>query len=390
MNALTALVANDLKQRLRDKSVLIFGLLVPLALMTVLNLAFGGLGDDGPALKPVTLIAGVDDQGPLGDVVLESLVSSPALEVSVQRVAPGDVARTTLDGGSSLGIVIPRDFTESLTTGSAATLQLTRGSSPSLETDVLISVVKEIVKELHAASLTGAAGRIAGLSPAAASDIARSTAAALPLMALKEATAPTEQLPLRASLVAGQTGLFLLFTVGFGVVGLLVEKEQGTFARIRSVAVPPWTITASKAVVGFLLGVAASTVLLTSGMVFFGVAFGSPVVVGLLVISAAAAATSLTFIVVRLVRSAEQANVAQSIIAMVLGIAGGAFFPLQSTGFLATVLELNPVGAFIRGLGISAGGGGIGDVLGPLGVMWIFAAACTLLSRFIPDRSAAQ
>ena len=31
--------------------------------------------------------------------------------------------------------------------------------------------------------------------------------------------------------------------------------------------------------------------------------------------------------VARLVRTAEQANVAQSILAMVLGIAGGAFFP---------------------------------------------------------------
>jgi len=41
------------------------------------------------------------------------------------------------------------------------------------------------------------------------------------------------------------------------------------------------------------------------------------------------------FIVARLVRTAEQANVAQSILVTALGIAGGAFFPVQAPGFVA-------------------------------------------------------
>ena len=102
----------------------------------------------------------------------------------------------------------------------------------------------------------------------------------------------------------------------------------------------------------------------------------------------ATAATSITFVVARLVRTAEQANVAQSILAMVLGIAGGAFFPVQGTGFAATLLDLNPIGAFIRGLGISAGGGTFGDVTGPVAVMLAFAAAGLVISRFLPDRGA--
>jgi ABC-2 type transport system permease protein len=74
---------------------------------------------------------------------------------------------------------------------------------------------------------------------------------------------------------------------------------------------------------------------------------------------------------------------------MVLGIAGGAFFPIQSSDFMAAILDLNPVGAFIRGLGISAGGGGIAEIGAPLAVMWGFAVVCTLASRFLPDRGAA-
>lgn len=109
--------------------------------------------------------------------------------------------------------------------------------------------------------------------------------------------------------------------------------------------------------------------------------------VALLVLAVAAAATSLTFVVARLVRTAEQANIAQSILAMVLGIAGGAFFPLDATGWLATLMDLNPIAAFIRGLGITAAGGGVTDLAAPLAIMLGFAAAATLASRLLPDRS---
>ena len=205
-------------------------------------------------------------------------------------------------------------------------------------------------------------------------------------MTLSEGQASAEQLSLKGTLVAGQTGLFLLFTVGFGVLGLLAEREEGTLARLQSTPVAAGTIISAKALVGFILGVAATTVLLTAGSVLFGVSFGSPAVVGLLVLAVAAAATSLTFIVARLVRSAEQANIAQSIVAMLLGIAGGAFFPVEASGFLATLMDLNPIAAFIRGLGITAGGGGVPDIATPLAIMLGFAAVATLASRLLPDR----
>jgi ABC-2 type transport system permease protein len=188
--------------------------------------------------------------------------------------------------------------------------------------------------------------------------------------------------------VAGQTGLFLLFTVGFGVLGLLAEREEGTLARLQASPVARGTIITAKALVGFILGVTATTILLTAGSMLFGVSFGSPAVVALLVLAVAASATSLTFVVARLVRSAEQANIAQSILGMVLGIAGGAFFPIEASGFLATLMDLNPIAAFIRGLGITSGGGGVADVAVPLAVMLGFAAAATLASRLLPDRGA--
>lgn len=386
MRALWTMVGNDLRQRLRDKSVFIFSLLVPLALMGVLSLAFGRLGTESVTLQPVTVIAAVSEDDQLGNVLIDTLESIDVMEVTVRRVAPADVSQETSGSGAALGIVVPSGFSSSLASGEATSLHLVEGNPSPLETSVLIAVVRGIVDQFTAASVTAAAAQLGGLSAAEAADIARSATSGPPMLAVTEGVAPSGQLSLRASLVAGQTGLFLLFTVGFGVLGLLAEKEQGTLARITSSAVPRWTIVGAKALVGFLLGVAASIVLLTSGTLLFGVNFGAPAVVGLLVLGVAAAATSLTFIIARVVRTAEQANIAQSIVAMVLGIAGGAFFPIQASGFMAVIMDLNPIGAFIRGLGITAGGGGIADVAVPLAIMVGFAVVCTLVSRFLPDR----
>jgi ABC-2 type transport system permease protein len=386
MRTIWAMVVNDLRQRVRDKSVFIYSLLVPLSLMGVLNLAFGGLGNETVDLKPATVIASTEDAGPLGGALLDAVESLPIMDVSVRRVPGADVRQETQTSGAALGLVIPAEFTAAVTSGRAITVQVVEGDQGGLEKDVLISVVDGLLDQFGAGALTAAAGELAGLPRDSLAGLGQQTAAGPPALTMSEGQASAEQLSLRGTLVAGQTGLFLLFTVGFGVLGLLAEREQGTLARLKSTPVPAWSIITAKALVGFILGVAATTVLLVVGTLLFGVSFGSPLVIGLLVVSVAAAATSMTFIVARLVRSAEQANIVQSIVAMVLGIAGGAFFPIEASGVIATIMDFNPVGAFIRGLGISAGGGGPAEVAVPLAVMVGFAAVCTLASRFIPDR----
>lgn len=388
MRGLWAMVGNDLRQRIRDKSVFIFSLIVPLSLMGVLSLAFGGFGSESVDLKPATVVASVEDSGQLGPALLDAVDSLEIMDVTVRRVEADDVSRETRDSGADLGIIVPEGFSAAVTSGQATSVQLVEGNGTGLETNVLISVVQGLMDQFAAGAIAAAAGEITGVSHESLPGIAQQAAAGAPMLTLAEGQASGEQLSLRGTLVAGQTGLFLLFTVGFGVLGLLAEREQGTLARLKSTPVAAGTIISAKAVVGFILGVVATTVLLTVGSLLFGVSFGSPFVVALLILSVATAATSMTFVVARLVRTAEQANVAQSILAMVLGIAGGAFFPIEASGFMATLMDLNPVGAFIRGLGISAGGGGVADVAVPLTVMLGFAAVCTLLSRMVPDRGA--
>src|SRR5699024_3281615 len=158
--------------------------------------------------------------------------------------------------------------------------------------------------QMTAGTVAAEAGAGLGLDPA---EIAQQVGQAGPGVTAVEGTTATEQLDPGAMMVAGQAGPFLLFTVGFGVLALINEPEQGTLARLQSMPMRPGLIVTAKAVSSYVLGVLATLVLLAAGSLLFDVDFGSPLVVGVLVLGVVAAATSLTFIVVRLAGTAEQA-----------------------------------------------------------------------------------
>lgn len=392
MRQLWTMTLSDLRQHVRDRSVLIFAVAVPLALMAVLNLVLGNLMSRD--LAPVTVAV----SAPAGDEAAQSLVSTlrslgdidgaGGFAVTVQPVPATDVRQAVGDDKANLGITVPDGFGAALLQGTPKDVTVVDGGG-GIENDIVISVVTGTVDRYRAATVAATAAGQSGLPATDLAAIGREVATAAPTITLTEGRASDEQLTTTGALVAGQAGLFLLFTVGFGVLGLVNEREQGTLARLQSMPMRPGLIVAAKALVSFVLGVVATTVLLTAGSLLFDVDFGSPLAVAVIVLCAVTAATSITFVIARIARTAEQANVAQSIVALVLGIAGGAFFPLTAGGLLGTLLDLNPVGAFIRGLGITSGGGGLADIGVPVLTLLVFAALMVGVSRVIPDRGAA-
>jgi ABC-2 type transport system permease protein len=385
MRELLVMTVADLRMRVRDRTVLIFGLLVPLGLIVVFHSVLGG--NEDIELEPVTVVAGVPTGDRLGATLVDALGSLEVLDVTVEQVSASEARASVRAEEADLALLVPPGFTRDLQAGVPVTVRLIDAQA-GLETDVLTSVVDGTVDQMHAVAQAARAGGASGMSRRQVGQIVRQVSASTPTIELSEGEAADEQLSAAGALVAGQAGLFLLFTVGFGVLALLAEREQGTLARLHSMPIRPGLVIAAKGVSGFVLGVMATTVLLVTGGLLFGVDFGQPVAVAVLILCAVAAATSLTFVVARLARTAEQANVSQAILAMALGVAGGAFLPVTARGALGQVLDLNPVAAFQRGLGITSGGGGVADIWVPVLIMLGFAAACVLLSRLLPDRGA--
>ena len=388
MRQIWVMVASDLRQRIRDKSVIIFALVVPLALMFVFDLTFGDAGD--VELEPVEVAVAAPADDALAGTLLDGVFGLSALQVTRVDAADADEVRALVEAGDAgLGLVVPDGFGDALRAGRGPTVQVVEGEASELSASVVITVVDAVLDRLTWATVAATAGGIAGLPHDDLQAVAEAAATAGPDLSVTEGEASTEQLSFSGSLVAGQAGLFLIFTVGFGVLGLLAEREQGTLARLQSMPMRPGLIVAAKALVSLVLGVVATAVLLTVGGMFFGVGFGSPLAVAVLVVSVVLAAVSLVFVVARLARTAEQAQISQSILGMVLGMSAGAFFPISASGLLGTLIDLNPVAAFMHGLGITTGGGGVGDIGQPVAIMLGFAVVATAASRLLPDRGAA-
>lgn len=258
MRQLLVLTASDLLQRVRDRSVLVFALAVPLALMSVFNLVFGQADDI--EIEPLTVavsVAAGDDLAQVLTGVVRSLDDSEELVVTVTEV--DEPARQQVeDGDAAIALLVPDGFAQAARAGEPVTVEAVRGDEAGIEADIVLSVVDGVLDQIASGTVTAQAALAEGVAPDDLDALVEQATAGGPAYDLTRGEASDEQLGAGAALVAGQAGLFLLFTVSFGVTGLLVDRESGTLARLRSMPIPAWVVVASKALVSFVLGVVST------------------------------------------------------------------------------------------------------------------------------------
>ncbi|MFK5688295.1 ABC transporter permease [Ornithinimicrobium sp. LYQ92] len=395
MRALLTLVGHDLRQHLRDRSMLLFAVVIPLSLAFVFSLAFSGIED--VALDPVTVAVSAAEEDEAAQAVVATLEGLPeqGVEADVRRVPlaqQDEVAAQVEDGTAGVGVVLPEGFGVALSAGDGtAGVTVRLGPDAGLSGDVVASLVASTVARMDAdaaaLALAAGSGEGAGLTGAQVDALAAELAGSRPEVERTGARVSGESLSLSSGIVAGQAGMFLFFTVGFAVLTLLTEREWGTLGRVRTMPLPRWMVPVSKALVALLLGVTSTTVILLAGAFLLdGVSFGSWPVVLLLVVAVVAAATSVMFIILRVAATSEQASLAMSVIALTLGVSGGSFFTVPTEGWVGRLLTVNPVAALIRGLGITSGGGGAAALAPVLLTLLAFTAGALLVARLLPAR----
>ncbi|MBT8227943.1 MAG: ABC transporter permease, partial [Dactylosporangium sp.] len=211
------------------------------------------------------------------------------------------------------------------------------------------------------------------LDPDRMAELAQRAAARTRPVVLSDVSAKTKILDSKTYLAAGMAIFFLFFTVQFGVSSLIEERTNGTLRRLLALPIRPSAILLSKLLTSLVAGVSSMGVLIAATTLLMGASFGATLGVALLVLTAVLAATGVTAAVASLARTAEQASSWQSIVATVLGLLGGTFFPVgQITGLSLAVL-VTPHAWFLRGLAALADGGGPRDVLPASGALLAFA-----------------
>jgi ABC-2 type transport system permease protein len=343
IRAVAAITGKDLRERLRDKSFFLLGILTPLVLAFVLNLVFGGLEEGEFEVRlGVTDVDQSDISALLHGNVL-GLDGAGGLEVT-DVPATTDADAAVDDEGLDAVLVIPSGFGADLTSPQSAApqLQLIENPDRPVQAGIAGSVADGLTAELRRNQLVLTAGE--SLEIEAALD------AAVDDIELIRQFPGGEGLGVGARMLAGMAIMFVLFTVQFGVTTLLNEKQDGTLTRLLAAPIPRSSITAAKGLVGFVLGVLSTMTLMVAGTFLLGAEWGSWFGVTLLVVAAVLTAVALMAIVAGIATTAEGAGGAQAIIAVGLAMLGGSWFPIPDEGLIGAASRLTPHYWFLSGL----------------------------------------
>jgi linearmycin/streptolysin S transport system permease protein len=373
----------DLKARLRDRSALLIGIVVPLGLAFIFNSIFSGIsgGSNVISLGVVNADHGAASQQ-FTRQVLPAVSRSGLISIHAE---PTETQARALAAKGTLAavIVIPAGFSARVQAGQSASMQVIGNVDAPVSTEIARSIAESYAADLNRVRLSVAT--VAGttpLPPARIQALAAQAAAASVPVAVTDVSAQTKELNQKSFFAAGMAVFFLFFTVQFGVTSLLEERNDGTLARLLAAPISRASILGGKLLTSFLLGVISMAVLVAATTVLFGAMWGNPVGVTVLIVTATMAATGIMALIATLARNAEQAANWQSVVAVVLGLIGGTFFPVsQAPGVLSKLTFVAPQAWFLRGLG-DLRGGSVSVVWIPALAMLGFAAVAGGLALF--------
>ncbi|GAB4585602.1 ABC transporter permease [Nocardia sp. IFM 10818] len=358
MRAVWWIAGKDLRQRLRDRSAILLAVVLPVALAGIFKLVVGS------AATPRAFDYAVADldHGPAATAFTAEVLGGPAVDgvLTVRRVdSRAEAERLAADGSIDAAFVLPADFSAAVRTLAPAAIEVIGNADAPIGASVARALAESYTAELQ--SVRAAVAAVAAQRPLtpeeAGQAAARARDTAAPV-ALTDGSAAAKVLDSTTYSAVAMSVFFLFFTVQFGVTSILDERAGGTLRRLLAAPIPRGAILAGKLTVSALLGLASMAVLVVATSVLLGARWGPPLGVAVLLTAGVLAATGITAVVASLAPTADAAGNAQSVVAVVLGLLGGAFFPISEIGGpIATVSLVTPHAWLLRGFGDLAGGG---------------------------------
>jgi ABC-2 type transport system permease protein len=297
-----AVFRKDLRLFLRDRSALLFSLLMPILVITVIA---EGLfhGDDGPnLLVPVVN----EDGGPVAGTFTKLL----AEHADVREVSREEAERLVRDKhDAAAAIVFPPKLSKQYLQGHSSEILLL--TDPAAGSDLQGVKVLLLLMDKEAAALA---------DPFAEEKIT-----------LKEQNLTGNRLAVTVfeQRVPGFALMFVLLAVVFGTsMSMHDERDWGTLARLLVAPGGFTRILLGKLAARFVVGVMQMLVLLAWGHFVFGVSLGSsPIAFVLLTMAAVFAVVAAGMLVAGLARSREQTLPLGLSMVMALSALGGLWWP---------------------------------------------------------------
>jgi ABC-2 type transport system permease protein len=365
------IAAKDIAQRLRDRSVYIMGVIGPLVLAFIMS-ATVGAADDVSAFE----FAFADGDGGDAAAAFEALLADLEAEGTVEVTVAADRAALdglVDDGDVAAGFFIPPGFSAGAVTGGPTELTVVGDPGSPIAVDVAQAIADSFAEELdYVAVATATVLDVEGGSGGfqRVGELAAAAVAVEPPISVVPVETEGRGRDMASYYSVSLSVLFLFFTVQFGVLSMMEEREVGTLNRILVSPIPPAAIVLGKMASAFVIGLTTMVVLVVATALIIGAEWGDPIAVSVLILAGVIVAISLSVLVSAAARTSEQAGAYATIAAMVLGLLGGVFFPISDApGLLEAFSYASPHRWLLEGfrdVSYGAGAGSLGPTLAAL------------------------
>ena len=375
MRAALLIASKDLRQRARDRSAFMMAVVVPLALAFIFSQILGGISDGTVTFKyaVVNQDGGAISQA-FSDEVLTSLQEQGLLSF-IEAPSEQEGRQLARDRTVSATFIFPPGFSRAVEAGQSTEIEVIGNVEGPIGTLVANSIAESFASRLRAVQVAVATVADKETEPEALPGLAMAAAAIPNPVSIEDVSATKKQLELKTYFSAGMAVFFLFFTVQFGISSLLDERREGTLSRLQAAPIPRLSILIGKLLTSFVLGIVSTSVLVAATGLLLGAEWGNPVGVAVLIVVGVLAAMAVMALVATVAKTAEQAGSWQAMVALVLGMLGGSFFPVtQAGGIIEKLGLLTPHAWFLTGLGELQGGGGVADILPSVAAILGFTA----------------
>lgn len=350
MRAALVIAARVLRQRLRDRSAIIFAVLTPLGLA----LAFSMLIPNEFSTFRTRFIVIDRDGGAVASVLTNDVLGGLRTAGVVETTAMTDEAAATAalrDGTAGAAIVIPAGLTDAVAAGKPAQIRILGGEF-AVSIELARSAVSQFASRVGAVQLMVATTSVLGGAPDAATVAAARAAVGEPgpitVLATDVARA---QANLATFYGAAMAIMFVFFATQYGALALLADRQIGTMNRLLAAPISAASIVFGASLAGFVLGLVSMAVLAVATTALQGANWGAPALLIPLVVAAVISAMGISTLVASIARTAQQANGLNAIVAFSLAAVGGVLIPAsQAPEALARIAQVTPHFWFLRAI----------------------------------------
>jgi len=347
MMKLCAVFLKELKIFFKDRGAIVQFFIVPILVITIANFAMGRLYG---GVGRINLLVVDKDESELSRRLIAEIKDMKVLTVEdnyekdgVKHLMTEEYARNLINKQKrSVAVIIPTGFGKKVRTGRKAEIKAIENPLEEMSVAISRGVMEVIVNRLSANSIAVnlAVEELSETKIRVTRDylIEKAMTKSRELWKDPPVTIENESLsclvgnkmdPMKQN-VPGFAIMFALFSLAWGSMSLITEREQGTFERILCAPISKAQILGGKLITTFVIACFQLLVFFTFGHFVFGMDPGNSIA-GLVLISIAVAltATSMGIFIASIVRTPAQAGGLTSLIIIGMSALGGSWWPSE-------------------------------------------------------------